>query len=78
MTNPDQRGALTAQPTCRLRQRPRNTGSKPCSLEISHASRLRRKLCGDATDKLVVNVWGVGYRLIDGELHQAEDRVTVR
>jgi DNA-binding response OmpR family regulator len=32
----------------------------------SHASRLRRKLCGDGHDKLVVNVWGVGYRLVDG------------
>ena len=32
----------------------------------SHASRLRRKLCGDGEDKLVINVWGVGYRLIDG------------
>ena len=31
----------------------------------SHASRLRRKLCGDGHDKLVVNVWGIGYRLCD-------------
>jgi DNA-binding response OmpR family regulator len=44
----------------------------------SHASRLRRKLCGDGHDRLVVNVWGVGYRLIDGVLHQAEERATVR
>lgn len=29
----------------------------------SHASRLRRKLATD-TDKLVINVWGVGYRLL--------------
>ncbi len=36
----------------------------------SHASRLRRKLCGDGDAKLVVNVWGVGLRLIDGPLHQ--------
>jgi DNA-binding response OmpR family regulator len=36
----------------------------------SHASRLRRKLCGDGADKLVINVWGVGYRLVDGELHR--------
>jgi DNA-binding response OmpR family regulator len=34
----------------------------------SHASRLRQKLCGDRRLRLVVNVWGVGYRLIDGEL----------
>ncbi len=31
----------------------------------SHASRLRRKL-SDAGGGFVVNVWGVGYRLIDG------------
>jgi DNA-binding response OmpR family regulator len=34
----------------------------------SHASRLRRKLCGDGDDKFVINVWGVGYRLIDATL----------
>lgn len=32
----------------------------------SHAFRLRRKLSG-AGHALVVNVWGVGYRLIDGD-----------
>jgi len=31
----------------------------------SHASRLRRKLCREADDRFVVNVWGVGYRLLD-------------
>jgi DNA-binding response OmpR family regulator len=31
----------------------------------SHASRLRKKL-GRTGDRFVVNVWGVGYRLIDG------------
>lgn len=31
----------------------------------SHASRLRRKLCLLDTDRYVVNVWGVGYRLLD-------------
>ncbi len=30
----------------------------------SHASRLRRKLALDQTQRWVVNVWGVGYRLI--------------
>lgn len=30
----------------------------------SHACRLRRKL-GHAGDVFVVNVWGVGYRLVD-------------
>jgi DNA-binding response OmpR family regulator len=31
----------------------------------SHACRLRRKLGGQG-DRFVVNVWGVGYRLVDG------------
>ncbi len=31
----------------------------------SHASRLRRKLCDGRAEKLVVNVWGIGYRLLD-------------
>jgi DNA-binding response OmpR family regulator len=31
----------------------------------SHACRLRRKLERDG-DRFVINVWGVGYRLIDG------------
>ena len=39
----------------------------------SHASRLRRKLRGDGDEKLVVNVWGVGLRLIDGPLHQPQE-----
>ena len=34
----------------------------------SHAYRLRQKLSVHG-DKFVVNVWGVGYRLIDGGLH---------
>ena len=37
----------------------------------SHAFRLRRKLCGEGPVKLVINVWGVGYRLIDGEMQPA-------
>jgi DNA-binding response OmpR family regulator len=32
----------------------------------SHASRLRRKLSGASAGNFVVNVWGVGYRLLDG------------
>ncbi len=64
---------LTApQPTCRQRPSSTPTGLKSRPLEISHASRLRRKLCGEGADKLVVNVWGVGYRLIDGELHRTQ------
>ena len=31
----------------------------------SHACRLRQKLGRDG-DRFVINVWGVGYRLIDG------------
>ena len=31
----------------------------------SHACRLRNKL-GVSGDRFVVNVWGVGYRLVDG------------
>ena len=40
----------------------------------SHACRLRHKL-GACGDRFVVNVWGVGYRLIDGPLHQEEGRL---
>jgi DNA-binding response OmpR family regulator len=31
----------------------------------SHASRLRKKLNMDESDGFVVNVWGVGYRLLE-------------
>ncbi|HEY5261865.1 MAG TPA: response regulator transcription factor, partial [Solirubrobacteraceae bacterium] len=34
----------------------------------SHAYRLRRKLAAASSDSLVQNVWGIGYRLTDGEL----------
>ena len=37
----------------------------------SHACRLRHKLGIDG-DRFVVNVWGVGYRLVDGPVHQEE------
>lgn len=33
----------------------------------SHACRLRQKLCADG-GRFVVNVWGVGYRLVDGPI----------
>jgi DNA-binding response OmpR family regulator len=39
----------------------------------SHACRLRRKLGADG-DRFVVNVWGVGYRLIDAVSHQDGER----
>ncbi len=31
----------------------------------SHASRVRKKLCVAPDDRFIVNVWGVGYRLLD-------------
>ena len=31
----------------------------------SHASRVRKKLCLGSDDRFIVNVWGVGYRLLD-------------
>jgi DNA-binding response OmpR family regulator len=37
----------------------------------SHACRLRRKL-GIHGDRYVVNVWGVGYRLVDGSARRAQ------
>ena len=36
----------------------------------SHACRLRQKLGGDG-DRFVINVWGVGYRLVDGPVVEA-------
>jgi DNA-binding response OmpR family regulator len=42
----------------------------PCRTRTldSHAHRLRRKLGDSGAGKLVVNVWGVGYRLCDQAL----------
>jgi DNA-binding response OmpR family regulator len=37
----------------------------------SHACRLRHKLARDG-DRFVINVWGVGYRLVDGPVRDAE------
>jgi DNA-binding response OmpR family regulator len=31
----------------------------------SHASRVRKKLCVDPEDRFIVNVWGVGYRMLE-------------
>jgi len=31
----------------------------------SHASRVRKKLCVGSEDRFIVNVWGVGYRMLD-------------
>ena len=38
----------------------------------SHACRLRQKLREDG-DEFVVNVWGVGYRLVDGPYAPSPD-----
>jgi DNA-binding response OmpR family regulator len=43
----------------------------------SHACRLRQKL-GRSGDRFVVNVWGVGYRLVDGPAEPEEDHAPVR
>jgi DNA-binding response OmpR family regulator len=42
----------------------------------SHACRLRRKL-GVHGDEFVVNVWGVGYRLVDGPALESGDRAAL-
>jgi DNA-binding response OmpR family regulator len=41
----------------------------------SHACRLRQKLCVRG-DRFVVNVWGVGYRLVDGPVGEASAAAT--
>jgi DNA-binding response OmpR family regulator len=43
----------------------------------SHACRLRQKLSAHG-DRYVVNVWGVGYRLVDGEVPEAAAAATQR
>jgi len=60
------RSSATPQPTCR--QWPASALTAPMAdpLEISTASRLRRKLAAAEPDRrLVLNVSGVGYRLAD-------------
>jgi DNA-binding response OmpR family regulator len=38
------------------------------ALEITHAFRLRRKLAAAEPNRsMLINVWGVGYRLCDSE-----------
>lgn len=54
----------TSQTTCRSRPSPTTRASSLSSLEISHACRLRSKLRA-AGQPVLVNVWGVGYRLLD-------------
>jgi hypothetical protein len=57
--------APAAQPTCRQRPASTTTLPNPATLEISHAARLRARL-QIGGDRFVRNVWGVGYRLVDG------------
>jgi DNA-binding winged helix-turn-helix (wHTH) protein len=64
MSPRDPHPALATQPTCRHRPSSTTTGPSSSALEISHASRLRRKLRSHG-DELLMNVWGVGYRLVD-------------
>ena len=78
MTGRDPHPALATQSTCRQRPLSTTIGPSSSALEITHAFRLRRKLCGEGHDRLVVNVWGVGLRLIDGELRQAHERARIR
>ena len=47
----------------------RSGGSSTRTLD-SHACRLRQKLARDG-DRYLVNVWGVGYRLVDGPVSDA-------
>jgi hypothetical protein len=65
MSRRDPHLALATQPTCR--QRPSSTTTEPYSLalEISHAARLRQRLDRPGEQRLLVNVWGVGWRLTD-------------
>ncbi len=44
----------------------------------SHASRLRRKLADAGAPGMIVNVWGVGYRLMHGESRQTQAAPSVR
>lgn len=55
---------LRSQTTCRRRPSPAFDVLSLASLEITHAARLRKKLTARG-DRLITNVWGVGYRLVD-------------
>jgi DNA-binding winged helix-turn-helix (wHTH) protein len=55
----------TPQTTCRVRPSSTAIERQSLPLEITHAHRLRQKLRQDDDQRLVVNVWGVGYRLMD-------------
>ena len=59
------RDGHTAQPTCCPRSSSTTTESYSLALEITHASRLRRRLADAGAYGLLRNIWGVGYRLAD-------------
>jgi hypothetical protein len=65
MSRRDPHPALATQPTCRHRPSSTTTGPSSSALEISHAARLRHKVQRPGEQRLVVNVWGVGWRLSD-------------
>jgi DNA-binding response OmpR family regulator len=58
----------TAQTTCRVRASSTAIEPNSLGLEITHVFRLRKKLAAAGPGRrLVITVWGVGYRLCDGE-----------
>jgi hypothetical protein len=65
MSRRDPHPALATQPTCRHRPSSTTTGPSSSALEISHACRLRRRLADAGGNGLLLNIWGVGYRLVD-------------
>ena len=65
MSRRDPHPALATQPTCRQQRSSTTTGPYSLALEISHASRLRRRLADAGADGLLRNIWGIGYRLMD-------------
>jgi hypothetical protein len=65
MSPRDPHPALATQPTCRHRPSSTTTGPSSSALEITCASRLRRRLADAGADGLLRNIWGIGYRLMD-------------
>ena len=58
----------TAQTTCRVRPSSTTIERYSLALEITHVFRLRQKLAAAGPGRrMVITVWGVGYRLCDGE-----------
>ena len=56
------------EPDVPVREPPRSASARTRTVD-SHASRLRRKLAAlGGGEGLVVNVWGIGYRLLPEEV----------